>query len=450
MMDERGSIMFWNRAAEAIFGYTAQEALGQNCHTLLAPRRYHDACRTDLRRFLTSGEGPTIGRRYEFTAMRKNGTEFPLEISLSALQREGKWLAVGILQDISRRKNMEGELRMHHERLELMVEERTEELREANELLRREIIDRTRTEKELYQSERFLSTIFDSFHDPVCIVDREFTIVKFNDAYCSLLGKTPKVLSGKKCYEARYGQTTICENCVVEKTLQSKDPCSTEKRTAMPDGSEAWVEMYSYPIFDRSRNVTHVVEYTRDITHRKKEEEEKRELIRTLNHLSTTDVLTGLYNRRALNDILKHEIERANRYGIDLSLILIDVDNFKLINDSFGHTVGDQALKLIADALVRSLRKTDIPGRYGGDELMVILPETCIEGARNLAEKIRRTIEEVPLDLPGKKRITLGVSIGVAGCCAPPENIDTIVALADKALYDSKLAGRNRVTVSRQ
>jgi diguanylate cyclase (GGDEF)-like protein/PAS domain S-box-containing protein len=273
--------------------------------------------------------------------------------------------------------------------------------------------------------------------------------VKFNDAYCIMLGKIPKALSGKKCYEARFGQTAVCDSCVVEKTLLSKDPCSTEKQLVLPDGSEAWVEMYSYPIFDQSRNVTHIVEYTRDITQRKREEEEKRELIGTLNHLSTTDVLTGLYNRRALNDILKHEIERANRYGIDLSLILIDVDNFKLINDSFGHTVGDQALKLIADALVRALRKTDIPGRYGGDELMVILPETCLEGARNLAEKIRRTVEQVPLDLAGEKRIALAVSIGVAGCCAHLENIDTLVALADKALYESKLAGRNKVTVSR-
>jgi diguanylate cyclase (GGDEF)-like protein/PAS domain S-box-containing protein len=345
---------------------------------------------------------------------------------------------------------MEGELRMHHERLELMVEERTEELREANELLRREIIDRTRTEKELYQSERFLSTIFDSFHDAVCIVDREFSIIKFNDAYLCMLGKSAGDLSGKKCYEARYGRTSLCDGCVVEKTLRSNDPCSTEKQVTLSDGSKAWLEIHAYPIFDQSRNVTHVVEYTRDVTNRQREEAEKRDLIAKLNHLSTTDALTGLYNRRALNDILKHEIERANRYEIDLSLILIDVDNFKHINDSFGHTVGDRALKLIADALVRSLRKTDIPGRYGGDELMVILPETSLEGASSLAEKIRRTIEEIPLDLPGEKRIALAVSVGVAGCCTPLDNIDSFVALADKALYDSKLAGRNKVTVSWQ
>jgi diguanylate cyclase (GGDEF)-like protein len=232
----------------------------------------------------------------------------------------------------------------------------------------------------------------------------------------------------------------------VEKTFQSKDPWTKEKQITLHDGSEAWVEIYTYPIFDQKGDVSHVVEYTRDITDRKKEEEERKQLIRSLNHLSITDSLTGLFNRRALNDMLTHEIDRASRYDADLSLILCDVDNFKAINDTHGHTAGDRALQKVAETLKNSLRRADILGRYGGDEFMIILPETGLEGAKSLAEKVRIAVEglELELELPGQKAISL--SLGVASCCEPLENIDTLVSLADTALYASKQAGRNKVS----
>jgi diguanylate cyclase (GGDEF)-like protein len=192
--------------------------------------------------------------------------------------------------------------------------------------------------------------------------------------------------------------------------------------------------------------VSHVIEYTRDITNRKKEEEERRQLIDRLNHLSMTDSLTGLFNRRALNDMLMHEIERATRYSTDLSLVLCDIDMFKKINDAYGHTAGDRALLSVAAILQQTLRKADIVGRYGGDEFMVILPETSLAGAKKLAEKVRLAIEQLDLELPGNKRVRLTLSMGVASCCTPNDNIDTLVALADKALYESKDAGRNKVS----
>jgi diguanylate cyclase (GGDEF)-like protein len=192
--------------------------------------------------------------------------------------------------------------------------------------------------------------------------------------------------------------------------------------------------------------VTHVVEYTRDITDRKKSEEEKKLLIENLNYLSTTDSLTGLCNRRALTDTLHREIERAQRYDADLSLILCDLDKFKLINDTYGHAAGDAALQSVSEALKTSLRKTDILGRYGGDEFMIILPETSLAGAKLLAEKVRFAVSEIELSVDKKKRIGLSLSLGVASCCAPAENIDTLVRLADSALYTSKQSGRNKVS----
>ena len=350
------------------------------------------------------------------------------------------------MRDSSERRKMHVELRANSELLEREVADRTDELRSANELLHKEIQDRTQTEEELYRSESFLSTIFDSFHDPFNIVDRDYRIVKFNDAYARMKNKQAKDLLGKKCYEVLQGRNSVCEDCVIVKTFQSKDPCAKEKQVIQSSGTEMWIEIYTYPILDQHGNVTHVVEYTRDITDRKKSEKEKTQLIDKLNYLSTTDSLTGLYNRRALTDMLHHEIERSQRYDTDLSLILCDIDKFKNINDTNGHAAGDAALLAISEAIKASLRKTDILGRYGGDEFMIILPETSLAGAKMLAEKVRIAVSEIALPVSKNKRIGLSLSLGVASCCAPAENIDTLVKLADSALYESKHGGRNKVS----
>jgi len=347
------------------------------------------------------------------------------------------------MRDSSDRTKMHTELRAN---LEREVAERTDKLRSVNELQHKEILDRTRTEEELYRSEHFLSTIFDSFHDPFNIVDRDYRIVKFNEAYSRMKNMSAKDLFGKKCYEALHDRSSVCEDCVLVKTFQSKDPCAKEKRVTQANGTEMWLEIYTYPILDQQKNVTHVVEYTRDITDRKKAEEEKKQLIENLNYLSTTDSLTGLRNRRALTDTLHQEIERTQRYDTDLSLILCDLDKFKLINDTYGHAAGDAALQAVSEALKTSLRKTDILGRYGGDEFMIILPETSLAAAKMLAEKVRLAVSEIELSVGNNKRIGLSLSLGVAGCCAPAENLDTLVRLADSALYESKQGGRNRVS----
>ncbi len=292
-----------------------------------------------------------------------------------------------------------------------------------------------------------MTTIFESFHEPFSIVDRDYRIVKFNEAFTRVREKRATDLYGKKCYEVLYNRSGVCKDCLVEKTFRSKDPCAREKKLSLSDGTTVWVEIYTYPIFDQLHNVSHVAEYTRDITDRKREEAERKQLIINLNYLSTTDSLTGILNRRALNDMLNHEIERAIRYNADLSLILCDIDRFKNINDTFGHTAGDRALQAVTEALGASLRKSDILGRYGGDEFMIILPDTTLAGAHCLAEKIRNTVEEIILELPGNNRIRLSVSVGLTKCGRQVNNIDSVVGLADTALYASKQTGRNKVSV---
>ena len=160
--------------------------------------------------------------------------------------------------------------------------------------------------------------------------------------------------------------------------------------------------------------------------------------------LSNTDKLTGIHNRLKLDDILEYEKKLFDRFGRPLSIIMFDLDNFKAVNDNYGHKIGDDTLKLITKIILTCKRETDAFGRWGGEEFLVICHETDIDGATALAEKFRQAVEQY--EFP--HFISLTVSFGVAQF----EKYETIVKVfdkADKALYEAKKAGRNRVVAKR-
>lgn len=158
--------------------------------------------------------------------------------------------------------------------------------------------------------------------------------------------------------------------------------------------------------------------------------------------LSVTDPLTGLLNRRYLEERLAEEVKRSNRYGFPMSLMMIDVDDFKSYNDAFGHPEGDKALQTVAQSLKETLRGADVAARYGGEEFSILLPQTTSEEARAIAERIRQKIEATQFS---HREIT--VSIGISSCshiiCTPHE----VIKAADQALYEAKRRGRNNVQI---
>jgi len=165
-----------------------------------------------------------------------------------------------------------------------------------------------------------------------------------------------------------------------------------------------------------------------------------------LERLANFDSLTGLYNRRAVLDKLDELINLANRYKEDFSLSMLDIDNFKKVNDRYGHLTGDEVLEKIAVLIRRNTRETDIVGRYGGEEFIIILPKTNLSSAWVVAERLRNIIEKAELKDSAGNAFTITVSQGLVGW-ERDEDAASLISRADEALYKAKEKGRNRVQI---
>ena len=174
---------------------------------------------------------------------------------------------------------------------------------------------------------------------------------------------------------------------------------------------------------------------------------ELRSALRNLHTQAVTDPLTRLLNRRYLAEFLPREVIRARRKGDSLAVLMIDLDHFKRFNDSFGHDAGDLVLKEVAQLLMGHIRGSDIACRYGGEEFVLVLPDTTLEGARRRAEEIGAAVKELKLALRGKPLGAITVSIGVGLLPDHVASPEALVRVADEAMYEAKKAGRDRVVV---
>ncbi|UCD71602.1 MAG: GGDEF domain-containing protein [Syntrophobacterales bacterium] len=177
---------------------------------------------------------------------------------------------------------------------------------------------------------------------------------------------------------------------------------------------------------------------------------ELRTVMEKLEEVSITDDLTMIYNHRYLISRLSYEFERARRYGFSIALIMLDIDHFKVYNDNNGHLAGDDALRKVAGLIDGAIRETDIVGRYGGEEFAVILLHADLIKMAEIAERIRRTIEEAPF--PNEELQPMGkITVSIGGSCLSDnmETMENLIKSADEALYKAKRNGRNQVTIEK-
>jgi len=176
-----------------------------------------------------------------------------------------------------------------------------------------------------------------------------------------------------------------------------------------------------------------------------REREQNRALLVQLDHLSRHDPLTGLANRRLFDDTLAREIARAEREGLELALVLLDIDHFKVLNDTLGHQAGDQVLRVVASALAAQVRAGDLAARYGGEEFALVLPGLSLDDVLAVAEGLRRTVHHATRSQDCPKSVTLSAGAAVY----PRHGVigEELVRLADVALYAAKAAGRNRTAL---
>ncbi|MFZ5906649.1 MAG: diguanylate cyclase [Nitrospirota bacterium] len=283
----------------------------------------------------------------------------------------------------------------------------------------------------LRDSEAYFKAIMSSIQAGVMVIDVEkHRIVDINRAASELIGIAKKKIIGKECHAyvcpAERGRCPITDlNQVID---NSERFLINAKQRKIP------IIKTVVPITFKNRK--YLLETFIDISERKKMDAKLKEL-------ATTDILTGAYNRMGFDEIITREIERVKRNNKPLSILLFDIDHFKKINDKFGHHVGDSVLKTIANIVKRTIRKIDYFIRWGGEEFLILSPETDKKQAYILAERLRKDIENFTFDnLP---RIT--ISCGTAEF-REEDTENTFIKKADDAMYTAKRQGRNRVVMS--
>jgi diguanylate cyclase (GGDEF)-like protein/PAS domain S-box-containing protein len=314
-----------------------------------------------------------------------------------------------------------------------------------------EITAEVEAEAATRQSEEKFRSVIEGLAEGVYLIDnRDGRVVEANSALTTMLGYSKEELARLRARDLFTGEDedTIRRTDAEARTaLASNGRYSLGRRLYRRKNGEVldvFVQLGYVP--QGERGLTSVI--VRDITEQRRYEERleayQRELEQAnaaLRTLATTDSLTGARNRAAFDQRLAHELDRTQRYGRPLSLLLLDVDHFKPFNDTFGHPAGDEVLRTVASILQRAIRETDFFARYGGEEFAAILPETDRAGALGIAERCRRMVAEHPWP---KRAITISVGSGtVAGAEAEAGDL---LDDADLALYRSKRYGRNRVT----
>ena len=282
--------------------------------------------------------------------------------------------------------------------------------------------------------------IIESAHDLIVVTKSDHsdiakqTIVYVNPAFTELTEYSYDEAIGKRAKLLELFSDDITRKEVRE-ALEKKMPVRATIQTISKSGKKYWLNLNMIPLKDRNGELTYYASIERDVTNEKK-------LVNELDKLSKTDSLTGLLNRRVLHEVADKEISRYQRSGTVFCLLILDLDHFKRINDTYGHSAGDRILQAVAELLKEQERPYDYAIRMGGEEFCILLSNTSMKQAYRFGERVRKSISEINVYEDGQL-MKITTSIGISEVIETDTKFEPTLKRADEALYKAKAAGRN-------
>nr|MBC8445394.1 PAS domain S-box protein [Rhodospirillaceae bacterium] len=422
-IDDMGLIQSFNPAAENIFGYKAREVIGINVK-ILVPEPHRSKHDTYLKNYKKTGFKRIIGQTdREEQGQRKDGSLFPMELAVTEMRLGHLRLFTGIVKDITIRKNAETALQKAHDELETRVEERTKELTE-------EIGVRRKAEEKL----RLAAEVIANLTEAVVIVDKRFRTTGVNAAFSEITGYNEVDVLGKMppFYKALKKDRELLKR--MWGAIENKGRWEGEFWHKKKNGDDIAVRLSVSVIADLDGQALQFAAVLTDITKRKQDQER-------IYYQANYDALTDLPNRALFHDRLNQGLATMERSGHKLGLLFLDLDGFKLVNDTLGHDVGDLLLQEAARRLNKCIRSGDTVARLGGDEFTVIMPNLVDpRNAPLLAQRILDTLIK-PFNLKGHESFISG-SIGVTIYPDDALEANDLIKNADAAMYRAKEQGK--------
>lgn len=457
LLDEQGKLIYWNMAAERIFGYSEAEVLGRTAHLLLLPERYHEVYKKGYSEFISTGTIKRIGKSLELEAICKDGNTIPIELSYSTVKIGDEWHAVGILRDISERKEHEDKLHRTSRALSA--------IHTSNILL-------TRSEDEQQLLQGVCQNIIEQ-------AGYRFTWVGLQAAdgdvvcpagwageeqgYLDALERCRRIDSRTPCPAVIVIRTNVPYiqmdiNGAPDSSLWHKEAIERSYGSVivlpLMQGTNAFgaLEIYSKEMNDfQSEEVELLKELADDLAYgitalRTNQKRQKAEEM--IAYQAFHDGLTDLPNRTMVMQSLDQAIARADQMKGEIAVLFVDLDEFKLVNDTLGHIAGDELLRQASLRLKNAVRSTDIVARQGGDEFIVLLAgdsrtnveRECESEAAIVAQRILDNLKE-PFQILGQEAY-VSASIGVSIFPEDADNTMQMIQHADGAMYRAKELGR--------
>lgn len=298
-------------------------------------------------------------------------------------------------------------------------------------------------------TDRLYKQMLENMYEGVYFVDAERTITFWNKGAERISGYLAEEILDRHCYDNilnhvdDQGNKLCFSGCPLQSTIDDGVMREAPVYLHHKDGHRVAVSVRTIPLFDEGKVIGAVEVFTDQA-----EEFNKLKSLQELKELAMRDQLTNLPNRRYLNQLLENRWKEYETFDVSFGLLFMDIDHFKYVNDSYGHDVGDQVLKMVAKSTQAALRKQDIIGRWGGEEFIIVICTGDEDVLRIVAEKIRMLIESSVLNYEGKE-LTVTVSLG-ATLPFIEDNLAKMIKRADEKMYEGKNNGRNQVVIARE